>query len=177
MINYLDVADVLNSGKVAVIPTDTIYGIVAKASNQDAVKKVYKIRSRDISKPCIILISDLEQLKDFDIDKECIDSAKKYWPGPNSLVFPLNKPRPSYPAKGLKEIALRLPNNDELRELIRQTGPLIAPSANPEGLPPATTIAQAKAYFGDQVDIYVDNGSMPIEPSTLIDLAANKTLR
>jgi L-threonylcarbamoyladenylate synthase len=168
---------VLNSGKVAVIPTDTIYGIVARASDQEAVKKVYKIRQRDINKPCIILIADFEQLKDFDIDKKYLSLAKKYWPGPSSLVFPLNKPRPSYPAKGLKEMALRLPNNNELRELIRQTGPLIAPSANPEGLPPATTIDEAKAYFGNQVDIYVNNGPMPLKPSTLIDLATNKTLR
>lgn len=171
------VAKVLSVGGVAVIPTDTIYGVVARAFDQQAVKKVYKIRQRDISKPCIILISDLEQLKDFDIDNKWLDLTKRYWPGPNSLVFPLIKPRPNYPAKGLKEMALRLPNNNELRQLIRQTGPLIAPSANPEGLPPATTIAQAKAYFNDQVDIYIDNGPMPIEPSTLIDLAVKKVLR
>jgi L-threonylcarbamoyladenylate synthase len=177
MIDYSPVVSVLKNSGVAVIPTDTIYGVVARASDQKAVKKVYKIRQRDINKPCIILISDLDQLKNFDIDDRWLELAKEYWPGPVSLVFPLNKPRPNYPAKGLKEMALRLPNNKELRELIRQTGPLIAPSANPEGQPPATTIAQAKAYFGDQIDLYVDNGSMPIEPSTLIDLAANKTLR
>jgi L-threonylcarbamoyladenylate synthase len=177
MINYLNVADVLNSGKVAVIPTDTIYGVVARAADEEAVKKVYKIRQRDIAKPCIILIADLEQLKDFDIDKKYLDVAKKYWPGPVSLIFPTHKTGINHLTKNTGTIALRLPDNNELRQLIRQTGPLIAPSANPEGLPPATTIDKAKAYFGNQVDIYVDNGPMPFEPSTLIDLAAQKVLR
>ena len=169
------IAKVLNSGGVAVIPTDTIYGIVAKASNQEAVKKVYKIKQRNTNKPCIVLISDFNQLKCFNIDKKYLELSKKYWPGPNSLIFPTTR-IDKYLTKD-KTIALRLPNNNELLDLIRQTGPLIAPSANPEGLPPATTIAQAKSYFGNQIDLYVDNGSMPIEPSTLIDLAANKTLR
>jgi L-threonylcarbamoyladenylate synthase len=175
--NYSPAILVLNSGKVAVIPTDTIYGIVARASDQQAIKKVYQIKNRANTKPPITLIADFEQLIDFGVDNKWLEAAKKYWPGPISLIFPTNKTDINHLTKNTGTIALRLPDNNELRELIRQTGPLIAPSANPEGLPPATTIAQAQGYFGNQVAIYINNGPMPVTPSTLIDLAAKKVLR
>lgn len=65
-----------------------------------------------------------------------------------------------------------MPADEGLRELLRQTGPLIAPSANPEGAPPARTISEAEAYFGDGVDIYVDGGEVPLDinPSRLLRL-------
>ena len=169
------IARVLSKGGVAVIPTDTIYGIVAQASNESAINKIYQIKNRAADKPSIVLIADFEQSADFGIDKKWLAEAKKYWPGPNSLIFPTNLDK-LFLTKD-KTIALRLPNNDELRQLIRQTGPLIAPSANPEGLPPAATIFEAKAYFGKQVDVYIDGGQVIHTPSKLIDLISHKTLR
>jgi L-threonylcarbamoyladenylate synthase len=177
VIDYSPAINILKSGGVAVIPTDTIYGVVARAFDHKAVDKVYQIKNRSVNKPSITLIADFDQLKDFDIDKKWLETAKQYWPGPVSLIFPTNKTDINHLTRNTGTVALRLPDNEQLRQLIRQTGPLIAPSANPEGLPPATTIAQAKACFGDQVDIYINNGPMPIKPSTLIDLVANKTLR
>ncbi len=72
----------------AVIPTDTIYGVVACASNQKAVEKVYSLKKRTPSKPCIILISDPYQMLDFGVDKKWLDKTAEYWPGPNSLIIP-----------------------------------------------------------------------------------------
>jgi L-threonylcarbamoyladenylate synthase len=170
-----ELVDVLVKGGVAVIPTDTIYGVVANAFNDKAVARVYKAKKRSDDKPSIVLIADFEQLTDFGIEDRWLESAIKYWPGPNSLIFPTPRTHKFFVKDNT--IALRLPDNDELRQLIRQTGPLIAPSANPEGLPSATTIAQAGEYFGNKVDIYVDGGELTHQPSALINLINSQTLR
>ena len=74
----------------------------------------------------------------------------------------------SYLHRGTKTLAFRLPKKENLRKLIQKTGPLLAPSANPEGLTPALTIAEAKKYFGNEVDFYVNVGKLNKKPSTLV---------
>ncbi|MBA3732986.1 threonylcarbamoyl-AMP synthase [Patescibacteria group bacterium] len=163
----------LNSeGGVVVMPTDTIYGILGRAFDPKAVDKIYQIKKRTPDKPFIILIADISDLSKFsiqfsDTDKEIF---YKIWPGPFSVEFEVNNETFTYRSFG-KKLALRLPDNDLLREIIRHTGPLVAPSANLEGEPPAKNIEEAKEYFGDGVDMYVDNGEiLEGEPSTLISL-------
>ncbi|NUQ57634.1 MAG: Sua5/YciO/YrdC/YwlC family protein, partial [Candidatus Paceibacter sp.] len=72
--------------------------------------------------------------------------------------------------------AFRLPNDEYLRDLISQTGPLVAPSANLEGMPPATTIDAAEKYFGDKVDFYLDGGKAESSPSKLIKIEGDKII-
>lgn len=148
----------LLAGGVAVVRTDTLYGIVALARNQTAVRRVYEIKGREATKSPIVLIDSLEQLFD-SYDEATISQVHQYWPGPNSIVLPSSN-APTWIRRDNASVAYRLPAHEALRVLIRQTGPLIAPSANPEGLLPPTTIAQAQDYFGDAVDIYVDGGEV-----------------
>lgn len=172
------VIDILCTGGVACLPTDTIYGVLAVTGSIEAVKKVYFIKDRSPTKPCIILVSDPKQLLDFGVDSRWITKTSRYWPGPNSLIIPTSRSDIDYLTCGMASLAFRLPADSELIALINQTGPLIAPSANPESLPPATNIDEAKNYFGDKVDIYVDGGYLPnARPSKLIDLATDKVLR
>lgn len=125
--------------------------------------KVYELKRRNPAKSLIVLIGDTAQL----YDQPSVDLRDK-WPGPNSVILD----SPSAPA-WLKNqdgtIAYRLPADDDLRELIVQAGPLVAPSANLESQPPAENIAEAIRYFGDQVDVYVDEGEVPSDrpPSRL----------
>lgn len=178
MIDYYSATQPLLKSGVAVIPTDTIYGLVAQAFDIRAVAKVYEIKKRAEDKKCIVLIADLTQIKDFGIDDTWLAQVNEYWPGPYSLILPTDKQGIEHLTKDSATITLRLPNNADLRTLIRQTGPLIAPSANPEGMPPAENIEQAKAYFGNKVDIYVDGGNKSkVLPSTLLDLTTNQKLR
>ncbi len=158
--------EVLKEGGVTVIPTDTIYGLVGSAFNELAVAKIYALKKRDLNKPLIILISDLADLKLFGVALTLVLEKKlnKYWPGPVSLILPT--------ANG--NLAFRLPAKPELQELIKHTGPLVAPSANLEGEPPAETIEQAQNYFGDQVDFYLDGGQLQGKASTLIDLTGEE---
>lgn len=144
----------LQAGKLAVLRTDTLYGIVASANNQVAVKQIYSAKKRSANKPLIVLISQIEQLYD-KLDKGLSD----FWPGANSLILP-SPSAPSWLVNDDGAVAYRLPEDETLRELIDQTGPLVAPSANIEGQIPAANITEAENYFNEQVSIYVDEGEV-----------------
>ncbi len=158
--------------KIAVIPTDTIYGVAASAWSKKAVARAYKICRRNPKKPFIILISSI---KDLALFKVKLDNAtqvilKKIWPGKVSVILPVEPKKFQYLHRGTKTLAFRVPQKSNLVKLLKKTGPLISSSANPEGLKPAETITQAKKYFGSKIDFYVDCGKIKSLPSTLIEI-------
>lgn len=158
------------------MPTDTIYGICTNALNREAVERMYAVRKRAPAKPFIVLIADIADVAKFDIELTAFqqDFLIRHWPAPLSVVLPCENERFVYLHRGTKTIAFRLPADEALRALLKETGPLIAPSANPEGSPPAKTINEAKEYFGDQVDHYEDAGELTGEASTLVSLVDDK---
>lgn len=163
------VVELLNNGGVGVLLTDTLYGVVARADNEQAVERVFAIKQRDTTKPPIVLISDISQL--YDPLPESVDpTIGGLWPGKNTVILP----QPSAPAwlvRGSKGVSYRIPDNIRLQQLLKQTGPLIAPSANPQGQTPARSVGEAQGYFGEQVDFYVDGGvAMDDRPSSIYTL-------
>jgi L-threonylcarbamoyladenylate synthase len=176
----------LASGGVAVIPTDTIYGLVGSALNQKTVERIYNIRKRNPDKPFIIIISKISDFKKFGIvpNKKTLDILNKFWPGPTSVILPCRLKKFAYLHRGTKTLAFRLPKNVVtrhchvlIRKILEKTGPLVAPSANLEGLPPAENIAQAKKYFGSSVDFYLNAGTIKKAPSALIKIEKGKIIR
>lgn len=168
---------ILKAGKVGVIPTDTIYGLVGSALNESVVDRVYRLKGRDFTKPCIILVSGVEDIDQFNIFSSKIEPANKYWPGPFSIVLPLSGSglgKWRYLHRGKDSLAFRNPKHPSLSKLLKLTGPLIAPSANPEGEEPAKDINDAKKYFGDKVDFYLDEGELKNNPSKIISLINDK---
>jgi len=165
-----EIAEILVQGGVGVLPTDTIYGIVASALRLASVEQVYELRQRDSNKPMIILISSLENLKLFEIElsAEIKNKIEDFWPGQVSVILPCPQEKFRYLHRGKNSLAFRWPDKQDLLELLKKTGPLVAPSANPEGLEPAKTIAEAQRYFGEKVDFYVDQGCLESPPSTLV---------
>lgn len=172
---------VLREGGVAVMPTDTLYGIVGRAQSLSAVNRIYKLRKRAPDKPCIILIGNIDELEKFSIalSEKQKSKIKEYWPfdlacdfqpEPVSIVLDCPDEALSYLHRGAKTLAFRLPSSQPLRDLLIKTGPLIAPSANLEARPPSETIAEAKKYFGDEVDLYVDGGTIKGKASKIIKL-------
>lgn len=161
--------------KIIVIPTDTLYGLVAPATDRDAVEQVYKLKNRAPEKPCIILISSIEDLGKFGI--EVNQEIKKFlgfvWPGAVSVILPCPHKEFEYLHRGTKTLAFRLPNKPQLLAHLKETGPVIAPSANPEGKKPAESIEEARQYFGDEVE-YIDGGELVGKPSTLISIKDGK---
>jgi L-threonylcarbamoyladenylate synthase len=173
------IVKILKEGGIGVLPTDTIYGLVGTALNPQTVERIYKVRKRNPKKPFIILIQSIKDLEKFNVhpeDKQEKEILAKYWPGKVSIILPCQDQRFKYLHRGTQTLAFRLPDEKNLVQLIKQTGPLVAPSANPEGLPPATTIEEAKNYFGDNVDFYVDAGELNLPPSTLIALEKGKVV-
>lgn len=167
-----EVASVLNSGGIVVLRTDTIYGVVARADNEQAVRRVYELKGRDETKSPIVLIANTSQLFDT-VSEDAHARVRKFWPGKTSIIFPSNE-APAWIRRSNRSVAYRLPNNDGLRELLQQTGPLIAPSANPQGTRPAMNIEEAVTYFGDKVDLYIDGGQVDDNtPSRLFILHEN----
>ncbi len=171
--NNENLIKILKEGGVAVMPTDTLYGIVGRAEDEGVVERIYKIRKRSPEKPCIILIGDITDLEKFSV--YITDEQKKllqeYWSsGAVSIILDCNDEKFSYLHRRTNTLAFRLPMQAGLRSLLKQTGPLIAPSANPEGLPPAQNIDEAKNYFGDSVDLYVDGGVLSGKASKIIKI-------
>jgi L-threonylcarbamoyladenylate synthase len=174
--NYNLAKSILASGKIGVIPTDTIYGLVGKAMNEATVNRIYKTKERNPQKPFIVLISDISDLKLFDIkiNQKTKGILEKVWPGKVSVILSCLSDKFSSLHRNTKTLAFRLPDKKDLLQLIKETGPLVAPSANPEGLKPAKTIAEAKKYFGRDVDFYIDEGRLDSLSSTLIEIRDGK---
>lgn len=164
-----EVAKILNNpGSIAVIPTDTVYGVVARAADQAATKRLYELKSRD-NKPGTLIADSIDQLVDLGIKRRYLTAVEQFWPGAVSVIIPTSEPTISYLHQGKMSLAIRIPDDKKLRELLKQTGPLITSSANPPDQPPAEIIQQAKDYFGNQIDYYQDGGNLAgREPSTVI---------
>lgn len=156
--NQDNIIKILKNGGVGIIPTDTLYGLVGSAFSKKVINRIYKLKKRDRKKKLITLISDIQDLKKFGIkiDKAQAKIFSKFWPGKVSII--------------LSGTAFRLPKNKKLIEILKKTGPLVAPSANPEGLKPAENISQAKKYFKNNVDFYLSGGTLKSKSSTLIEI-------
>lgn len=175
--NTEQVVKLLKAGKIGVMPTDTIYGIVGSALNPETVEEIYKLRKRESSKPFIILISSLDDLLKFNINvtKEQKTFLKKIWPNPVSVILPCLEDKFFYLHRGKKSLAFRIPDNGILLSILKQTGPLVAPSANIEKEKPAENIAEAKKYFGDKVAFYTSGEQLKSTASTIIQLYEDGT--
>ncbi len=176
--NWNQVASIIKKSGVTIIPTDTLYGIVASAFSKKAVARIYMLKGRDKSKPCIVLISSISDLNKFGV--AVTQEQKKFlasvWPGKVSVILPCPSNRFKYLHRGTKTIAFRMigSRNGNLYGLLKKVGPLVAPSANPQGRLPTKSMWEAKEYFGDKVDIYACGHTKASKPSTLIEYKKGK---
>lgn len=153
---------------IGVIPTDTVYGVVALAAEPEAVKRLYTLKKRD-HKPGTIIAANLSQLEELGLKHRYLKAVEQFWPDAISVIIPTADPSLEYLHLGQGSLAIRLPKPPELQKLLEKTGPLLTTSANLAGQPTATTIKQAKAYFGSAVDFYIDGGDYSNHlPSTII---------
>ncbi|HEX7259393.1 MAG TPA: L-threonylcarbamoyladenylate synthase [Candidatus Saccharimonadia bacterium] len=170
--SYQEVITIINKGGVVVMPTDTIYGVVGSALQSETIERLYALRQRDPLKPVIILIGSLSQLKSFHVSLEplVLPVLEQLWPGPTSVVLPCPHPELAYLHRGGRSLAFRFPKKPELLAMLAETGPVAAPSANPEGMAPATTIQKAQDYFNGRVDAYVDGGTLVGSASRIVQM-------
>lgn len=168
--NTLDdkVIELLKAGGIGFMPADTIYGLSARALDERAVEKVHELKRRDADKPCIVLVSNIEQLKELGVLPPPKAITDKYWPGGLSIECDAVN-APAWLHRGTGAFAVRLPDFPELQKLIDEVGPIISTSANLQSEPPINNASEAKQKFGDSLDFYVDIGDLGQRaPSTLI---------
>lgn len=166
-------ADAVKSGRLVVLPTDTVYGIGADAFDSTAVASLLSAKGRGRDMPVGVLVGSWHTIDGLVLYVP--DNARKlvraFWPGALSLVV---EQAPSLQwdlgdARGT--VMLRMPLQPVALELLRQTGPLAVSSANISGQPAATTVAEAQRQLGDLVDVYLDGGpSHQQAASTVVDL-------
>lgn len=166
------IAPILKLGGIGVLPTDTLYGVVGNALDKEAVERIYELRKRDLQKPMIILISSLKDLKKFGIvlNAQQKKTLANLWPAKVSVVLPCKNKKFEHLHRGKNTLAFRLPGDEQLIGLLRKTGPLVAPSANKSGQDPATNYLEAKKYFAEEVDFYVDMGKLKSKHSTIVEM-------
>ncbi len=160
--NLLDttVIEALRADKLVMAPTDTIYGLLARADSPRAVDELYRVRRRDRTKSCIILLGSTNDIPELTTEQRYIYD-QLYCERPTTIVTRVSPDVMPHLVRTDATLAFRVvPPETALSELIRLVGPLLAPSANLAGQPPATTINEAIAYFGDQVAVYVDGGEV-----------------
>ena len=152
-----DVAAVLINGGIALLPTDTIYGLHAVASDADAVARVAKLKGRGDGKPFVVIAASAAQLRAFGVDVP--EALEALWPAPLTAVL----------RRGEGTVAARVPDLGWLRSLLLQSGPLVSTSANQSGEPAITTIDGLREQVAKSIDIALDGGLIEGEPSTIVD--------
>jgi L-threonylcarbamoyladenylate synthase len=168
MIDPKKIADAAKrTGAIGVMPTDTVYGVVARAADRQAVTRLYQLKHRE-HKPGTLIAASIDQLVGLGIKRRYLKAVEQFWPGPISVIIPCGTEL-DYLHQGVLSLAVRIPDVPEIHTVLELTGPLLTSSANQPGMEPAHTIAEAKNYFGNNVDYYFDGGNLSgRKPSTVL---------
>ena len=161
-------AERLRAGAVIAFPTDTLYGVGARAADPAAVARLYRVKRRPSGQPMVWLVTDRDQVERVAVvSPDAAMLMARFWPGPLTLVLPA-----STTADG-STIAVRAPNHAVALALLSTLGePIASSSANPAGQSPPVDADQVIAGLGDDLDLVLDGGPCRIgQPSTILDLS------
>lgn len=168
---FKQAAAVIQDGGVIAFPTDTVYGIGVSAFNRHAIEKLYGVKGRSHLKAIPILVSDVEDLDQITppIPDPFQQIIEYFWPGALTLILPLLPQLPDNLSPS-SSVGLRLPDHDQVRSLLRKTGPLAATSANLSGRASALTAGEVLEQLNGRIDLVLDGG--PVlggKASTVLD--------
>ncbi|MDP3697479.1 MAG: L-threonylcarbamoyladenylate synthase [Candidatus Taylorbacteria bacterium] len=172
---------VLASGGIIICPTDTLYGIGCNALDGKAVRKIFEIKDRPLSKPLPIIVRDIKWAKELaDVSKKNEKILQKIWPGRVTVVLPKKEIIPDILTSGKKTVGIRMPDYPLIDQLLKIFGyPIVSTSANISGEEPTQDINQIIEIFSRrltrQPDLALDAGILPkSEPSAILDLTGDK---
>lgn len=177
--NIEEIVARINNGEIGIIPTDTVYGIIADATNVGVIKRVYDIKKRPLSKPLIIMFSNIDMLKEYcyisnDLERELID---KYWPGKMTLILKKKDNINDVLSAGMDTIGVRIPDNVFLRDIIDRVGkPVISTSANISGTEVITSLDELEDDMVSSIDFMINGGEVDALSSTIVKVENNKVL-
>ena len=175
--NIIKTAEILKSGGLAAIPTETVYGLAADALNGAAVAKIFAAKGRPMDNPLIVHVAEFEDIERFALVREIPEAAKKlakvFWPGPLTIIMKKGGVIPDEVSAGLDTVAIRLPSHPSARAIIKAADtPLAAPSANLSGSPSPTTAQHVMNDMDGKIDAVFDGGACGVGvESTVITLA------
>jgi L-threonylcarbamoyladenylate synthase len=166
-------AAALGKGELAVLPTDTVYGLAADAFTPDAVTALLAAKGRGRQMPPPVLVGSRRAAFALveDVSSSASDLIDEFWPGGLTLVFRSSRSLAWDLGDTKGTVAVRMPLHPVALDLLKETGPLAVSSANLSGSPPATTAAEAEKQLGDAVSVYLDGGPCPGDiASTIVDV-------
>ena len=161
----------LKEGKIGITPSDTVYGIVGDATNDEIVKRIFKVKKRSYSEPLLILVSDTYMLRKYvNITNEIEDRlVNRYWPGRMTLILKKKNTVSDVVTAGRDDVGVRIPDDDDLRDIIRMFGkPIISTSANISGEDIVSEVKDIPKELKDKVDFVEDGGKLDNPPSTIV---------
>lgn len=173
--NIADAAEIIRNGGLAAVPTETVYGLAGNGLDETAVQEIYEVKGRPAIKPLSLMVPDESAMERYclEVPAQAHALARRFWPGPLTIVLKAKKEIPSIVLAGGTTVGLRCPDHPLTLELLRACGlPLAAPSANPSGEESPKTAEQVFAYFDGKIDAVIDGGPCGIgRESTLIDMS------
>lgn len=178
---FLEAEKVLRSNGVVVGPTDTVYGIFCRADNAKSVKKIFKIKKRSAKKAVSVFVKDIAEARKYAyISDSKARFLEKIWPGKVTVIFHHKEKLPKILTAGKNTLALRVPDNKFLLELLSKLNfPLAQTSANISSEPPAKNMEEIKTYFPDgeaTPDLIIDGNEIAGDSSVVIDFTGPKPI-
>lgn len=174
-------AQLIKKGETVGIPTETVYGLGADASNEEAVKKVFAAKGRPADNPLIVHLADFSQAERYtnEIPELAYRLAERFCPGPLTIVLPKNERIPMITSGGLDTVGIRVPSHPVMHRIIELSGcPIAAPSANTSGYPSPTSADHVMRDMNGKISAIVDGGHSKFGvESTVISVEDEKTVR
>ncbi len=179
--DLIKAAEFIKNGEIVGIPTETVYGLGADASNEEAVAKVFLAKGRPADNPLIVHLADFSQAVDYtkSIPELAYKLAERFCPGPLTMVLPKNDRIPMITSGGLDTVGIRVPSHPVMHRIIELSGcPIAAPSANTSGYPSPTSASHVMRDMSGKIAAVVDGGSSEFGvESTVISIEGENTVR
>lgn len=168
-------AELIRAGELVAVPTETVYGLAGNGLDAEAVEKIYEVKGRPSVKPLSLMVPGPEAIDVYceDVPQAARTLAKKFWPGPLTIIMKAKKHIPSIVLAGGDTVGLRCPEHQMTLELLRLAQvPFAAPSANPSGSESPKTAGKVYEYFNGQIEGIIDGGPCGLGfESTIIDMS------
>lgn len=175
--NVDKICEVLENGGLVISPTDTVYGIMGDALNEEVIKKVYAAKKRPFSKPLILLMDSYEMIRQYTSQINELEDKiiKNFFPGLVTIILKKNENVSKLITCGGDYVGIRIPNNKDLLAIIKKLGrPVISTSANISDEDVITSVAEIDDHLLKYMSYIVDGGVIKAESSTIIKVENNE---
>ncbi len=170
------VVEILKSGGVVAVPTETVFGLVADARNEEAVRKIYSIKERPEDKPFTAFVRDVELVEKLGEYSHpgVVNLIEKFMPGPLTIILKAGSDAPPPIISKEEKVGIRIPDHPVVKEILEKIDfPLASTSANISGKPPLFSFKDVKRILGDKVDYVVEEDASGQLPSTVLDVSGS----